>query len=626
MISAEISQPWSTIGLDQWIGAGKWWLLRAQLELRTTTVPEQSVSPAAYANLIKAGWILADVIPGHPQYPFISASKSSEIQSLSTEVKNEFSRITALAMVVPALGELSSKHLRLWESTPIKAPILRPYKVSRDLNAWRADGGEHVLFRGFAYHEIDSVTKRPCILLFLVHESAKAARLVAQNQNGDIVKAISLVESFFLDNLNQLFRRQVEYYIVFGNEKFVLNHGQEAHLLWNMIKATEFYVRGRRVNHASLEDLKAYMLLTAVKNGQKQAVVQIRQEIHDTDSFVESKPKDNLTQLAVSMAAQWIEGRLPQVDRSDDRCKRDPDLDISLLEWAVTHKYTTLTEFLLGENPVLWNHIEYVHVCYLSAADGNESALRSLLSHASSSRAELSYLLFRVLPTGRENVVALLVDAGADLNDEYWRGTHHALESPLSEPVIHAILAMAYATESQSEFNLREAADRGHEGAIVLLSFAETRKRLDSPDHSSNSMPNYGNFMQVVATLARVPGFGPAFNLTLSTAERRKTEIWVKVNLRAWRGVTIHLDSYQAYIEDVPEGILEYHKKAIMVEAPCEFPITVVHQEESLIFSADTGKVAFRGYFVRLRYNSHDKEIDLGVSGDRSVELPIDWT
>ena len=29
MTNAEASQPWSTIGFDQWIGAGKWWLFRA---------------------------------------------------------------------------------------------------------------------------------------------------------------------------------------------------------------------------------------------------------------------------------------------------------------------------------------------------------------------------------------------------------------------------------------------------------------------------------------------------------------------------------------------------------------------------------------------------------------------
>ena len=29
MTSAEVNQPWSTIGVDQWIESGRWWLLRS---------------------------------------------------------------------------------------------------------------------------------------------------------------------------------------------------------------------------------------------------------------------------------------------------------------------------------------------------------------------------------------------------------------------------------------------------------------------------------------------------------------------------------------------------------------------------------------------------------------------
>ena len=164
MAKAEASQPWGTIWFDQWVGACKRWLLRAQLVLRTIAEREQSVPPEPCAALIRAGWILADVIPCHPQFPFISASKSSELQSLSAEVRNEFSRITTLAMVVPALDQLSGQNLRFWEPIPIKAPLLRPYKGSQNLDAWRVDGGEHVLFRRFAFRELDSVTASPCIL------------------------------------------------------------------------------------------------------------------------------------------------------------------------------------------------------------------------------------------------------------------------------------------------------------------------------------------------------------------------------------------------------------------------------------------------------------------------------
>lgn len=84
------------------------------------------------------------------------------------------------------------------------------------------------------------------------------------------------------------------------------------------------------------------------------------------------------------------------------------------------------------------------------------------------------------IENGHENIVALLVEACTSLNSGPLglpvALIHRALRSAMSEPVVHAILAIVYAIESQSEFNLREASDRGHEGAIVLLSYAETLK------------------------------------------------------------------------------------------------------------------------------------------------------
>ncbi len=238
IINAETSQPWSIIGSGQWIGAGKWWLLRAQLELRTTTEPEQNVAPASYANSIKPGWILVDFIPCHPQIPFVSASRNSELQSLSAGVKNEFSRITTLALLGPALDELQSQDLRLWESISVKLLLLRPYKVSQILDAWRADGGEHVLFRRSAFRQSNSITTIPCILLFLVHESAKAARLIAQGQHGDIVKAVSFQKLPFQEYVDC---EQGVKSVMVGREKdSYLNHVQEAQVVRTIIETTNF--------------------------------------------------------------------------------------------------------------------------------------------------------------------------------------------------------------------------------------------------------------------------------------------------------------------------------------------------------------------------------------------------
>lgn len=133
MRSAEVTQPWSTIGVDQWIESGRWWLLRSQMELYTVSEPKKKVPLAAYANLIKASWILVDIIACHPQVPFIAASTHSEVQLLSAELKNEFSRLSVLESIVPDLSELEGQDLRIWE-IQARGPLLRPHKDSQKID------------------------------------------------------------------------------------------------------------------------------------------------------------------------------------------------------------------------------------------------------------------------------------------------------------------------------------------------------------------------------------------------------------------------------------------------------------------------------------------------------------
>jgi hypothetical protein len=102
MKNAETLQPWSAIGADQWIQAGRWWLLKvgfmsfgnltrvcrqcikqSQIELYATPVSDSAVPLLAYINLIKASWILIDIIACHPQLSFLNSSTHYEVQLLS---------------------------------------------------------------------------------------------------------------------------------------------------------------------------------------------------------------------------------------------------------------------------------------------------------------------------------------------------------------------------------------------------------------------------------------------------------------------------------------------------------------------------------------------------------------
>ena len=339
------------------------------------------------------------------------------------------------------------------------------------------------------------------------------------------------------------------------------------------------------------------------------------------------------------MASQWIEGRLFQDDKDDCRIMGRPFQDddywiedvvetneddspyrdcwnrhTSLFIWAVVCDYTKLVEFILSENPV----VDFKAMSH-SAEYGNELAMRWFLSNARAGDIDVVELLYIAIENGRENVVALLVDACMKLGPEtvglLGRLKMAAFRSAMSEPVVHAILAMVYATESQSDLILREAADRGHEGAIVLSSYAETVKRLDSP-------VQFGIFQQVVAALARTTNVVPAFDLTLMTVERRRTQVLLKVR-RLYDCLRVYLDSYHAYIEDLSEGLLETYKKLVTIKMRGTFSFTVVHQEENLKFTV-VRKGLHRDTVVNFKIGGQSKRLELLNFRAVPVEFPID--
>ncbi|KAH0558859.1 hypothetical protein GP486_004507 [Trichoglossum hirsutum] len=130
MKNAEVLQPWSAIGADQWIQAGRWWLLKSQMELYAAPVSDHAVPLPAYANLIKASWILVDIIACHPQLSFLNSSTHYEVQLLSAELKKEFKRINDSGLLVPDFYELEHQNLQIWE-TQARGPLLRPGKKLR---------------------------------------------------------------------------------------------------------------------------------------------------------------------------------------------------------------------------------------------------------------------------------------------------------------------------------------------------------------------------------------------------------------------------------------------------------------------------------------------------------------
>lgn len=158
-----------------------------------------------------------DIIAQHPQAPFLSAATRLEVQPLSDGVKSEFSRLMASSSNVPPLTDLSGQDLRIWETSTCGL-VLRSHKDARNSGDWIIESGEQVLLQAFALCKLQSRTASlPCIVFFLAQKDAKAARLVAQNQDGStlmIIQCMSPLTENIPSSLADAYITSPQYYKV----------------------------------------------------------------------------------------------------------------------------------------------------------------------------------------------------------------------------------------------------------------------------------------------------------------------------------------------------------------------------------------------------------------------------
>ncbi|KAF8245176.1 hypothetical protein K440DRAFT_604272 [Wilcoxina mikolae CBS 423.85] len=103
MERAELSQKWSEIGIHDWIRVGNWWYMK-DFHSSPATVPKEG-----YIYLIKASWILVDIVVRHPQLNYLDSKK----------IRQEFERIERSALQIPGIEAVDSEYMTIWEGTSI---------------------------------------------------------------------------------------------------------------------------------------------------------------------------------------------------------------------------------------------------------------------------------------------------------------------------------------------------------------------------------------------------------------------------------------------------------------------------------------------------------------------------
>ncbi|KAL6718697.1 hypothetical protein ACLMJK_002931 [Lecanora helva] len=387
MENAEAVQPWDTIGIDQWIEAGRWWLLRFQMELYAKSESSQTVSPSAYVNLIKASWILTDTIACHPQFHLISAAKSAKIKSLTTEIKSELTRFSMSNSTFPNFDVLQCGDLQIWETTT-KGVFLRPFRNPRGLNEWIVSTGELVLFQGSALCQYKNVTGNvPCIVLFLMEENAKHARLVAQSQRGATELAVDALA--------------------------------DAQLLICWLAGSSLYLdielKGNK--ESKLQHLKTFVLLIA-----------IRENCNHTVASLLTSPK--LAQELLETKA--FQGFPPSLDGIAPIDWDEPRYSFSLISWAFTCRNLSLAKILLDET----DSIDFRRLIFSPM---------------------MSCVLATVCRSGDHEVTQILVQRGAELQIKDWLRTAESWARDV------------WPQDSSEETTLHIATEYGREPVVRLL-------------------------------------------------------------------------------------------------------------------------------------------------------------
>lgn len=717
MRNAEVSQSWNTIGLDQWIDAGRWWLLRSQMELYSILAPKQSVPLGAYINLIKASWIVVDIIACHPQVSLIAASKFAEVQLLSAELKNQFSRLESLESVFPDLGDLEGQDLRIWE-TPNKGLIIRPRNSLRSPDSGVVDGGEQILFQRFAICKLRALAEAlPSILLLLVRQDTKDARLVAQDQNGSTLMAVALKGLAYSHH-------DASNSVKFNDEQVTFTNALDPYDLCTLLEAINTYTFERTEEGAKLDDLIAYILLVAMKNEAQGVVYWILPQLSEKYSTKANGKQGGALQIATSLASEFTKLKVAKRHRS---IFGRPWHKTALICWVVECGHTSLLKVLLKEHHnisrfgivgiasrcgneeltqmlldcgfevqeqneagnfplheaaigrndkivklllergarVEATNYQKETALHIAVREGMENIVRQLIKHGANCGASdkkgsdplnlaaeaghvrivrlllanewtcksknvsvgmafhravelrrvevvkefvdwggsiMNHLFFAEVENAMvkrdEVVLALLIDAAISKIGKFPWGknlTRSIFVSNLSEPAVHTILALNYASQPDSQWALRRAADRGHQGAKVLLD-GKGDDEADKRDHST--------YFALRAIIAQFYVSQPAFNLTIMDADIQTAE--VRIELASYGAYTrVWLDSYHAYIKvpsDCPSDVHECYKKGLYfrpsdftyaeLDTSAEpeafafmFTFAVVHQEASLDFS-----------------------------------------
>ncbi len=217
-----------------------------------------------------------------------------------------------------------------------------------------------------------------------------------------------------------------------------------------MIETTNWYLHMRTTTHADLDDLKAYVLLTAVKDHREDVVARLLPQATVKGDELGDIAKRGAPSVGFSLASSFLQSLL-QVDEEGEQRHNDRRYSLSLLAWALQCGHTSLVELLAEEVSILGKDEVEPHRGHKMTALG----LASLFGH--------------------ETIVRTLLAKGADPHEKDDDGGHALCYASGEgwEEIVKVLLGhwtqVGIENRSVLSSSLHDAASRGHESIIRIL-------------------------------------------------------------------------------------------------------------------------------------------------------------
>ena len=603
--------------MTQWIDTGRWWLQGCELELDALAANDVQIDTSTYASLLKASWILVDIIACHPQVSFITAKTRAEISNLCIGIKSDFERIQKRELSVPDLTEMQDKDLRIWEDQ-VKAPTLRRHGTFLSKNQlsehfWAVEGDGVALFVQRAICRRIGARDSPVVVdvLFLLEQNGRSARLLANAQ-----AQVAAVDIHF----NRRVESDYDSEAVYVNGEVMIFKGlDKIHVLAALIETANFWFFERNQSYHNVDAFKAYFHIVSIKNKFQPSP----QTIVPSVMSGSKSPDSPIVQKVVSTAAKLFEesadGTLKQ--RLYDGRER-PRRNVCLYSWAVQTGQAKLLELLLEEDARWIPDPENDFSPLMMAGYCNhEASAKVLLDHAAKSSTLKEALaakkkdgwsaLHYACSHSDEKIVRLFLRSKAEINapgHNDWTPLHCAAHHDKG-PVVQLLLdkgAKGEAKDRQGLTPLLVACKDNSEAAIEILLAEDVNVKAEDDCGSTALHWALESYQTKRKRYVSRPVFVDLFysywpeNSILRPGQPYKRDIityemnsdWIHLFLYTPHARFILPDGCPPHVEDIYDRMLEFHKPP-GAEKFFKFKVTlhVIHQGSSLSFATSHGSL-----------------------------------